>query len=410
VSLEFLTYIYLFFILVSLYLGSLFLILYYKNKESLQEDRPTTVFPTISVLVPAYNEEDTIAHTITAILGQDYPKDKLEIIAINDGSKDNTLKEMKKFGSKITVLDKKNSGKADSLNEGLKIAKGELFAVIDADSYPGKNAITSMVAFFEEEGVSAVTSTILVKNRKKILEYMQSVEYAVIAWGRKLLQYLEGIYVTPGPLSIYKRKQFISYGGFDSENLTEDIEATWKILSHNNKVRIDLRSKVYTTVPSKISVWWKQRLRWNLGGFQTMWKYRSTFFNPKHGMMGLFVVPFFMSQFVLSLFGFGVFTYVLSKKVINTYLVSKYALAAESNFLTLSALNLNPNVFAVFAMVLLVMGVLYLIYSQLVVENSRIGVKQYHKFAIYMLVYLTLYPLIYIHSLWRLIITKERTW
>lgn len=406
---EFLTYVYLFFILVSLYLGSLFLMIHHRNKAMLIEERVAKKFPTISVLVPAYNEEDIIADTVNAVLAQDYPKDKLDIIAINDGSKDNTLREMKKFGNKIQILDKKNSGKADSLNQALKIAKGELFAVIDADSYPEKKAITNMVAFFEEKDVSAVTSTILVKNRKKMVEYMQAVEYAIIAWGRKLLQFLEGIYVAPGPLSIYKRKQFIEYGGFDSKNLTEDIEATWNILSHNKKVRIDLRSKVYTTVPSKLRDWWKQRLRWNLGGFQTMWKYKSTFFNPKHGMMGLFVVPFFFSQFVLSLFGFGVFTYVLSKKVINTYLVSKYSIAAESNFLTLEALNLNPNVFAFFAMVLLILGVLYLIYSQAVIENSRIGIKKYHKFAIYLLIYLTLYPLIYIHSLWRLI-TKQRKW
>ncbi len=407
---EILTYIYLFFILIAIYLGSLFLILYYKNKDVLEENRITHIFPTISVLIPAYNEEGTIANTVNAVLDQDYPKNKIEIIAINDGSRDGTLIELKKFGNKIKILDKKNSGKADSLNQALKIAKGELFAVIDADAYPEKKAIKQMVSFFEEKGVSLVTSTILVKNRKKILEYMQAVEYAVIAWTRKLFQYLEGIYVAPGPLSIYKRKQFISYGGFDPENLTEDIEATWKVLSHNKKVRIDLRSKVYTTVPSKLKVWWKQRIRWNLGGFQTMWKYRSTFFNPKHGMMGLFIVPFFLSQFVLSLFGFGVFTYVLSKKVINTYLASKYAIIADSNFLTLSALNLNPNVFAFFAMILLVMGLLYLVYSQSVIENSKIGIKRYYKFAIYLLMYLSLYPLIYINSLWRLIVTRERTW
>ena len=138
---EILTYIYLFFILIAIYLGSLFLILYYKNKDVLEENRITHIFPTISVLIPAYNEEGTIANTVNAVLDQDYPKNKIEIIAINDGSRDGTLIELKKFGNKIKILDKKNSGKADSLNQALKIAKGELFAVIDADAYPEKKAI-----------------------------------------------------------------------------------------------------------------------------------------------------------------------------------------------------------------------------------------------------------------------------
>jgi cellulose synthase/poly-beta-1,6-N-acetylglucosamine synthase-like glycosyltransferase len=376
----------------------------------MDDPRKATRFPTLSVLIPAWNEGETIADTIRAVLDSDYPQDKIEIIAINDGSTDNTLAEMKKFGNKIKIFDKPNSGKADSMNQAMKLAKHEYLAVIDADSYPVKNALRDMVAYLEEKDVVAVTSAILVKNRKKLIEKMQAIEYAVIAWSRKLLQYIEGIYVAPGPLSIYHKKSFISYGGFDTNNLTEDIEATWKILSHNKKVRIDLRAKVYTTAPSKFRVWWKQRLRWNLGGFQTMWKYKKLFFNPSYGMMGLFVVPFFIFTFALSLLGFMVFAFVLVRNLTKTYLLSSYAGAADTGFLRLDYLNFNPNVFAFFAAILVFLGLLYLVFSQRYIEKTKILPRSYPIFAIYLLIYLTLYPLVLIHTLYRMISGKKLRW
>ena len=127
---EFLTFVYLFFILTSLYLSILLLLLHYDNRGNFHEDRKAKKYPNLSVLIPAYNEEDTIGKTIQAVLDSDYPKNRLEIIAINDGSKDNTLLEMKKFGDQIKILDKKNSGKADSLNQAMQIAKGEIIAPI----------------------------------------------------------------------------------------------------------------------------------------------------------------------------------------------------------------------------------------------------------------------------------------
>jgi len=407
---EFLTYVYLFFISISLYMSSLFLILFFKNRGNLDEERKATKFPTLSVLIPAWNEGGTIADTIQAVLDSDYPQDKIEIIAINDGSTDNTLAEMKKFKDKIRIFDKPNSGKADSMNQAIKLAKNEYLAVIDADSYPVKTALRDMVAYLEEKDVVAVTSAILVKNRKKLIEKLQAIEYAVIAWGRKLLQYIEGIYVAPGPLSIYHRESFISYGGFDTNNLTEDIEATWKILSHNKKVRIDLRAKVYTTVPSKIKVWWRQRLRWNLGGFQTMWKYKKLFFNPAYGMMGLFVVPFFILTFALSLVGFLVFTFVLVRNLTKAYLLNNYVNAADSSFMRLDYLNFNPNVFAFFAAILVFLGILYLIFSQRCIENKKISLRSYPVYAIYLLIYLTLYPLVLIHTLYRIVSRKKLRW
>ena len=407
---EFMTFVYLFFILVSLYLTFLALTLHYKNRGMLKEKREPSFFPKISILTSAYNEEENIANTINAVLNSNYPKDKLELIVVNDESTDNTLEEMKKFGDKIKIIDKKNSGKADSLNHAAKFASGDIVAIVDADSYPNEDAIRNMVGYFEEEGVGAVTSTVLVKNRNKRLEKLQSVEYIIIALNRKLLQFIDGIYVTNGPLSMYKREVFFECGGFDHKNLTEDIELTWNVLSKGYKVRMDLNSKVYTTVPSSLKNWWKQRIRWNLGGLQTMTKYKHTFFNPKYGMMGLFVAPFFMLSFFLSFIGLGVFSYVLVKKFFRSWLMTKYSYVAQSSFLRADQLNLNANVFALFAILLIFLGVLYLIYSNRYIEGKKIGFKDIPFFALYLLIYLSLYPFVLIHSLWRYFFTKKREW
>jgi poly-beta-1,6-N-acetyl-D-glucosamine synthase len=408
---EFMTGVYLFFILTSLYLTFLLLILHYKNKDMLREIREPTRFPKLSVLIPAWNEEETIGDTIQAVLDSDYPMDKLEIIVINDKSSDNTLGEMQKFKDRVKIINNEvNLGKASSLNKAAKIASGEIIAVVDADSYPNKESIRQMIAYFEEEGVGAVTSSILVKKGKTRLEKLQAVEYTIIAWNRKLLQFIEGIYVTPGPLSMYRKEAMLLDGGFDSKNITEDIEMTWKILKHGYKVRIDLNSKVYCSSPNRLRDWWKQRLRWNLGGMQTMIKYRKLIFNPRYGMMGLFVVPFFITTFFLSLVGLTVFFYILIKKIFQSYLMTKYAYISSSSFLSADALNLNANVFALFATLLIFFGILYLIYSQKYVLDRKIGVKDVPLLALYLLIYLSLYPFVLVHSIWRFVVTKKFEW
>ena len=125
---------------------------------------------TISVLVPAYNEQDTIENTIKAVFDSKYPID--ELIVLDDGSKDDTgkiVKSLLKKYPKLVYINKENSGKADSLNQGIKLAKSELIAVVDADSYPEKEAFGRLVGFFDDEKVGGAAAYIIPRNREKIL-------------------------------------------------------------------------------------------------------------------------------------------------------------------------------------------------------------------------------------------------
>ena len=150
--------------------------MHYRNLFRLYQSPEVKKHPFISFLVPAYNEEDSLEGTIKNLLKIEYPKNKFEIIIINDGSKDNTQKIgliLSKKYKAVRLLDKKNSGKADSLNQAIKIAKGELIAVVDADSYPKQDAVMKMVGHFEEKDVGAVTSRVLVRNKNNLLSRFQ---------------------------------------------------------------------------------------------------------------------------------------------------------------------------------------------------------------------------------------------
>ena len=194
----FLPIVYLAYMFISLYMLLFFIIIFLRSISTMYKYPIPKKKYSVSVLIPAYNEEKSIEETIEAVLKSDYPLE--EIIVINDGSTDRTKEIIEKIARKnklIRILNKKNSGKADSLNKGIAIAKGELIAIVDSDGYVQHDAFEKMVGFFDENKVGGVTSTVLVKYKDKFIEKLQAMEYAVIAWTRKLLEYVDGIWVTP---------------------------------------------------------------------------------------------------------------------------------------------------------------------------------------------------------------------
>ncbi len=297
--------IYIFLFFFGIFFIMIFLLLQYRNYEKLFSNPSITRYFTVSFLVPAYNEENSIENTVKALMDIKYPRNKKEIIIINDGSTDRTKEIAEKLEKKykeIKLLDKPNSGKADSLNKAIKMARGELIAVVDADSYPKKDTLLKMIGHFDDKNVAAVTSRVLVKNKRNWLSKFQVLDYSIIAWTRKLLDFVDSVYVTNGPLSIYRKDVVKKIGGFDPKNMTEDIEITWHILSEGYKTRMSYSAIVYTTVPENLNKWINQRVRWNLGGLQTIQKYWRAMF--KKGAFGYFVIPYVSTAFALAIVGF----------------------------------------------------------------------------------------------------------
>lgn len=385
-----------------IYFLVVFLILYLRNKDKMNDYPEPKNFPSVSFIVPAYNEEESISSTINALLKIEYPASKKEIFVVNDGSKDKTASIVRKFmktHKEIKLLDKQNSGKADSINQALKKIKGELVAITDADSYPEPEALLKIVGFFEQDKkVAAVTSRVLVKNKNKLIEKFQDFDYEVIAWSRKVLDYIDSVYVTNGPLSVYRTELIRKVGGFDIHNLTEDIEITWRLLSLGYKTKMSYSAKVYTSVPSKWGKWINQRIRWNVGGLQTIAKYKKSFFKGEN-LFGYFIVTYVFLAFLLAFIGLILFGRYLWIKGVEYFTLAPYLFKGYNPF-TLLNFNFSITLLFIFGAIFFILS---LFYYKLAIEKSELKSKGILTILLFLFIYRPIYLIPYVISLYKLV-------
>lgn len=374
-------------ILISLsYFTFFHLILWFETRGRLRNPSlKDTQLPRVSVLIPAYNEGRIIGKSLEKLLLIGYPKDKFEVIVIDDGSKDDTYKIAKKYETKnVKVLTKKNTGKASTLNFGIKHAKYEFVAVMDADSFLGKDALRKCMSYFDEDSVAAVTSHVLVKERGTLWERLQYIEHLIVSLMRKAQERVNIINATPGPLSVYRKDVLIKVGEFDEKNLVEDVEIAWRLLKNGYKIRMAFDAMVYSLYPDTFSLWWRQRRRWNIGGIQTFFKYHQSLFDRKSHGVGNFLVPTWLLGYSFSLLGTSLFGYLLFTRIFNYMLYVTAAFSAGTN--PFSRFELTYNVDLLF-----VYGVIAFIVSLFVI---RLGVHV-HKArpSLFLLaIFVTLYP------------------
>jgi len=396
---EWLTLVYFMYMFVAIYFLLLIILLYLRNRSDLFFIPELTENYPLSILIPAWNEQDTIQETIEHIFKTDY-KGLKEVIVINDGSTDKTKKIverlLKKYG-KLKLINKENSGKADSLNFALKKIKGEFFAVIDADSYPSKTAFSRLMGYFDDNKVGIVTAACTPLNRKSLLTRLQTIEYKVIAFTRKLLEYIDSIYVAPGSLSVYRKNAFDETGGFDTKNLTEDIEATWHALKNNWKVKMCLASKVYTNVPDKVKPWFRQRVRWSVGGLQVISKYRKSAF--RENMLGYFIIPFFSLGLFLGLIGLGFLIFLGGRRLLKAWLISNYSIVAGTQILNFGTMGTTPTVLNYFGLVVFALFLLFTFFVLAVMKDKITPKQSFFNLVFYMVVYLLIYPIVMVVSI-----------
>jgi len=276
----------------SLFVANVFILLYLSHrKDYLKTPEKTDWEPFISIVLPAYNESAYLKESIDTILAVDYPHNKLEIIIVDDGSTDNTFEIAKQYESNIVhAYRKKNGGKGSALNFGIKKAKGDLIATMDADSYLTKDTIHELLPFFTDPKVMAVTPAVKIKTDGSILKELQRVEYLMILFSRKLLSFIDSVPVTPGPFSIFRAKVFDEVGLFDEHNLVEDQEIALRIQSHNYKIKSSMTADVFTEPPDNIPDLLRQRVRWQRGGVRNFWKYKFMI-KPDYGDFGMYFIP-----------------------------------------------------------------------------------------------------------------------
>ncbi len=297
--------------------------------------------PPVTIIVPAYNEEATITATIRSILHMSYPI--LEIVIVNDGSKDNTLAELKQSLSlvpfpeayryrlktepvyviytsllhpNVRVIDKQNGGKADSINVGINVARYPLFCVVDADSVLQPGSLRKVVQpFIEDKRVVAVGGTIRVANGCEInggyiskiglpkswLAMMQVVEYTrAFLMGRLGWSAINGLLIISGAFGVFHKETVIDVGGFRNDTVGEDMELIVRIhrtlRQQKKEYRIEFLADpvAWTQVPEDLRTLGRQRIRWQRGLSESLMGNLGLMFSKNGGSPGWIAFPFML--------------------------------------------------------------------------------------------------------------------
>ena len=259
---------------------------------------------TVSVVVPAYNEESVIVRTVESLLAQDPPV--LEVVCVDDGSKDQTLAVLHgKFdgNARVRIFGKPNGGKASALNLGFAEARGEMVVALDSDTLFTPQTVAHLTAPFTDARVGAVAGNAKVGNRVNRLTRWQALEYVTAQnLERRAWDLAGAVPVVPGAVGAWRRKAVLDAGGFHEDTLAEDTDLTLRLIAQGFRVVYADQALAYTEAPESAKSLLKQRFRWTYGVLQACWKHKSRLFRPGGGVLGWVILPAFaIYQFLVPL-------------------------------------------------------------------------------------------------------------
>lgn len=319
--------------------------------------------PRVSIIAPAYNESRTIIDNVRTLLSLYY--NNFEVIVVNDGSDDDTFEKITEAYkltrvnyyfdyrlpcerirgvykssdpsfSNLTVIDKNNGGKADSLNAGVNISRSKLIVSIDADSIIEVDSILKLVKPFLEEkekkligtgGVIRIINSCDIEKGfirkihlpKKILPRFQVMEYTrAFLLGRMAWSHLDGLMLISGAMGMFDRETVIGAGGYSTKTVGEDMELVLRMrrymVENNQKYEVSYIPDplCWTEVPSDLNSMFRQRTRWTRGLIESLWTHKKLFFNPKFRRLGLLGYPYwFFFEWMAPLIAFIGFIYTI---------------------------------------------------------------------------------------------------
>jgi biofilm PGA synthesis N-glycosyltransferase PgaC len=256
--------------------------------------------PQVSVVLAAYNEAKVIERTLSVLRESEYPQDKWEVVAVDDGSKDDTaaiLERCAREWSHLRVVCQPNSGKSSALNNGINHAHPDSTVIVtmDADTQFRKNTIRMLVRHFADghRRLGAVAGHVKVGNRRNIVTAWQSLEYiSGICVTRMAEMTMSAISIVPGACSAWRREALEKIGGFNDTTLAEDADATLTLQKLGYAVVNENAAIADTEAPETLRALARQRKRWMFGNVQALWKNRGMMFRPKYGMLGMLTMPY----------------------------------------------------------------------------------------------------------------------
>jgi len=405
---EIITHIFLF---IALYLEVFFLITYFESRDKehkLSILKMPKKWPSVSIIVPAWNEENTILKTIFSLLKINYPKDKLSIIVVDDGSTDNTWKVVQRFArnKQVKLLRKENGGKYTALNYALCSIDTELVGCLDADSYVHPEALKRIVAKFEDREMMAVTPSIKIFEPKGILGFIQKGEYIFGIFLKKVFYHLNALYITPGPFSIFRKSVFDKIGHYRHAYNTEDIEIAMRMQRNGLKIGNVHDAFVYTVAPNTIKTLFKQRLRWAYGFLQNAIDHRDMFFKLQYGHLGIIVLPAAGFSFFSTLYFFGAIVFDwFSSLIVAIKKIATIGLSFPKFNFDLFYINTN---LIVFVSIIAVVGTIFMIVTarKLAEEKTKFGLDS----ILFILLYTLIAPFWMLKALYNVAFAKETKW
>jgi len=308
--------------------------------QGLSELRDSVVTPPVTIIMPAWNEQSIVVKSVRSVLKTDYPN--LEVIVVDDGSSDDTLQRLiEGFGlvkmdliyrpristrpirgfylnpdlPNLLVVSKENGGKPDALNVGINVSRTPYFCTLDSDCLLERDALLRLMNPIVKSPVNTVVSggivrilngceekdaqVVRVRLPEGRLERFQVVEYLrSFLFGRAGWDLLGGTLIVSGAFAVFHRESVIESGAFGRDTVTEDMDLIVQLhrwaMHHGRKIRTSFTSDpvCWTECPKEFGMLQRQRRRWQMGLFQTLWKHSEMLFNRKYGVLGLLSFPF----------------------------------------------------------------------------------------------------------------------
>ncbi len=413
------------FIFIALYSQVfLFLVLFeeWDTIFSTYKEKKLKYFPTVVIAVPSWNESTTVEKTLVSLLNTDYPKDKLKIWAVDDGSTDNTYEVLKMCKEKydthnqLEIRQKENGGKHTVLNYVLETTDSEIFGCLDADSYVFPDTLINMLHNFENPKVMAATPMLIVRKPVSLLQAVQSVEYNFGLLIKRILGAINGIHVTPGPFSLFRKEVFTQIGGYKPAHNTEDMEITFRMQKNHMRIVSAVDAYVETSTPPTLYKLYRQRLRWTQGFLQNSIDYKEMIFRPKYGPIALFTIPLGLVGIFMAIYMFCFYLYHLGLNIYKWILHSQaVGLSFDGftlNFQTgiqeyLSQLYFSTNTIALLAIPLILSS----FYIMLLGHNlSRPDSRRFRYILYFLAIWGFLIPIWFIRAVLNTIFNRRNSW
>jgi poly-beta-1,6 N-acetyl-D-glucosamine synthase len=304
---------YLLFFLILLVIRFAVLLMYsfMDHLESLYKTRskPYTMYdgdaalPMISLVVPAFNEGLVIQAAVRSLLALDYPN--FEIIVVDDGSTDDTYEKARAVAREspdveVRVITKRNGGKADALNTGVTVARGEFVLNMDGDTKLSPNTLRVCIRHFENPKVGAVAGNVKVLNRENMLTRIQALEYVEgLAMARKAQSFGHVVNIIPGPLGMFRKSVLQQAGGYDRDTFAEDCDLTLKLLMRGWHIAYEPRAIAWVETPSGLLDLLKQRYRWTRGILQATSKHSHALWQPRKAGINCYILWYMLFEGII---------------------------------------------------------------------------------------------------------------